>query len=113
MIERIRCYLLRCYLGDIEADLKGGLEELGWTKNPTEGKLKVGLAETKSDKKKSVWGNFAEYENLIFLELLYVLHDKYVKPRGRNTICRSWKETKAFLTKVQCIFHTRNYFTKE
>ena len=77
LIERVRCYLLRCYLGDIDADLRGGLEELSWTRNPTEGKLKVGLAETKKNpaKRKVFWG-FAEYENLTFLELLYVLHEK-------------------------------------
>ena len=76
LIERARCYLLRCYLGDIEADLGGGLEELGWTRNPTEGKLKVGLAETKNPTKRKVFWGFAECENLTFLELLCVLHDK-------------------------------------
>ena len=52
LIERVRCYLLRCYLGDIDADLRGGLEELGWTGNPTEGKLKVGLAEIRNPTKR-------------------------------------------------------------
>ena len=44
--------MLRCYLGDIDADLRGGLEELGWTGNPTEGKLKVGLAEIRNPTKR-------------------------------------------------------------
>ena len=57
LIERVRCYLLRCYLGDIDADLKGGLEELGWIGNPTEGKLKVGLAETKIRQKEKCFGD--------------------------------------------------------
>ena len=52
LIERVRCYLLRCYLGDIDADLRGGLEELGCTGNPTEGKLKVGLAEIRNPTKR-------------------------------------------------------------
>ena len=43
--------MLRCYLGDIDADLRGGLEELGWTGNPTEGKL-VGLAEIRNPTKR-------------------------------------------------------------
>ena len=57
MIERVRCYLLRCYLGDIDADLRRGLEELGWTRNLTEGKLKVGLAETKIRQKEKCLGD--------------------------------------------------------
>ena len=57
LIKRVGCYLLRCYLGDIDADLRGGLEELGWTRNPTEGKLKVGLAETKIRQKEKCLGD--------------------------------------------------------
>ena len=44
--------MLRCYLGDIDADLRRGLEELGWTGNPTEGKLKVGLAKIRNPTKR-------------------------------------------------------------
>ena len=44
-------------MGDIDAGLRGGLEVLGWTRNPTEGKLKVELAETKIRQKEKCFGD--------------------------------------------------------
>ena len=41
LIKSARCYLLMCYSGDVDVGLRGGLEKLGWTRNPTEGKLKL------------------------------------------------------------------------
>ena len=105
--------MLRCYLGDIDADLRGGLEELGWTRNPTEGKLRVGLAETKNPAKRKVFWGFAEYENLTFLELLYVLHDKSCETQWQRHYRQVMEgNKKPFLPKVQCILHKKNYFTK-
>ena len=40
-IKSARCYLLMCYSGDVDVGLRGELEKLGWTRNPTEGKLKL------------------------------------------------------------------------
>ena len=99
MIERVRCYLLGCYLRGIEADLKGGLKELGWGKNPTEGKLKVGLAETKSDKKKSVWGDFAEYGNLIYPRASLCFTRQGCENQGKEHYMQDMEENKG---DVQC-----------
>ena len=78
----------------------GETEKLSWRK--------------KSDKKKKCLGDFfCGIWKPDSLELLCVLHDKDVKTKGRNTIYRTWKENKDLSYQVQCIFHTRNYFTKE
>ena len=69
----------------------GETEKLSWRK--------------KSDKKKKCLGDFfCGIWKPDSLELLCVLHDKDVKTKGRNTIYRTWKETKTFFTKYSVFF---------
>ena len=62
LIKSARCYLLMCYSGDVDVDLRGGLEKTRLNTKSNGGETKVGLTEAKNPaKRKMLWG-FAECE---------------------------------------------------
>ena len=92
--------------------MKGGLKELGWGKNPTEGKLKVGLAETKSDKKKSVWGDFAEYGNLIYPRAFLCFTRQGCENQGKEHYMQDMEENKGLSYQSTVYFSHKELFHK-
>ena len=65
LIKSTRCYLLMCYSGDVDVDLRGGLEKLGWTRNPTEGKLKLDWRKQKIRQKEKCFGDLQSVKTLL------------------------------------------------
>ena len=101
--------LLRGYWCRFEG--RAGRARLDKKSNGRETKSWVGRSKNPT-KRKVFWG-FAEYENLTFLELLYVLHDKSCETQWKKHYMQVMEgNKKPFLPKVKCILHKKNYFTK-
>ena len=101
--------LLRGYWGRFER--RAGRARLDKKSNGRETKSWVGG--NKNPTKRKVFRGFAEYENLTFLELLYVLHDKSCETQWQRHYRQVMEGTKGLSYQKYSVFCTKRTISQK